>query len=165
MMTFRARLRNAFDYDPKTGFLSWKETVNSRALKGSRAGTVRPDGRRQVKFGGVVYLEHRLIWFLVKGYWPYPEVDHRNRKHDDNRWHNLRIATRRENTANHGGKAVKLSGLPVGVYRHRNKFRACVNKQGRQRFLGSFDTVAEALDARRVASLEVSGDFSTEAHI
>lgn len=152
-------------YDKATGVLTWKVSINPRAPKGSRAGTVRPDGRRQVRIGRRLYLEHRLIWFLVTGTWPDPEVDHRNRKFDDNRWRNLRVATREQNTANHGGKRHKASGLPVGVYRERSKFRACLSKNGRQIRVGVYDSVESAVEARRLASLKLNGDFAPEALI
>lgn len=165
-MTLHKLFMSVLDYDPVTGVLTWKVTVNGRAPKGARAGTLRPDGRRQVRIGGKLYLEHRLIWFMVTGTWPDPEVDHRNRKPADNRWHNLREATRIQNTANHGGKKHKASGLPVGVYHDRNgRVRACVTKEGKQHYVGSFETVDEAVVARREASLRRAGAFSVEAFI
>lgn len=102
---------------------------------------------------------------MQTGQWPDPEVDHKNRKHDDNRWRNLREATRLQNTANHSGKKIKKSGLPVGVYTERGRFRACLSHKGKQIRLGVFDTVAEAEEARRTGSLGLNGDFAPEALI
>jgi hypothetical protein len=51
---------------------------------------------------GKVYQAHRLAFLYQEGKFPLEEVDHINHKKDDNRWSNIRHATRVENSKNSG---------------------------------------------------------------
>ena len=86
-------------------------TVNAQSLQvcpqggriyknGKRSGSSRMDGYRQMKIGGKMYLEHRVVWFAVHGEWPDGEIDHINRVRDDNRVENLRVTNRSHNMSN-----------------------------------------------------------------
>lgn len=144
MMTFRDRLRATFDYDPETGVLTRLVRCGNQPA-GSRAGSLKKDGYRNVRFEGVMYREHRIVFYWVEGRWPDPEVDHDNRKRDDNRWVNLLESDRLGNTANTGGWSAKPSGLPLGVHHSRNgTYIATVQRNKKQKYLGSFKTVEEA---------------------
>jgi len=144
-------------YDPISGVVIWRRAVNSRVSAGSRAGTVRPDGRRQIKIDGKTYLEHRLIFAMVMRRWPDPEVDHEDGDPSNNAWLNLREATVAQNRCNTAGHRHKLSGLPLGVYAEGPKFRACLQREGKQIRIGVFATIEEALAARMARDCEVFG--------
>ena len=118
-------------YDPISGALYWRRAVNSRAPAGSRAGTIRPDGRRQVRIDGRVHLEHRLIFAMVERRWPEPEVDHEDGNGGNNAWSNLREATVAQNRSNVAARSTKKSGLPLGVYAEGSKFRALMQRNGK----------------------------------
>lgn len=126
-----------FDY--KNGMLYWKNTRAPNAKKGARAGCVHSsEGYRKVKIKGKNYLEHHVIWCLLKGQWPQEgrEIDHINRIADDNRIENLRLVDRNINSKNRRGKGY--SKTTSGMY----QARIYVNK----RFvnLGSYKTPEEA---------------------
>jgi len=93
-------LKSILSYDLQTGEFVWAEDVNPRAMKGYRAGTLRPDGYVQIRINGKLYLAHRLAWFYVYGEWPSCEIDHISRNRSDNRITNLRVGilVNRQNT-------------------------------------------------------------------
>jgi hypothetical protein len=45
-------------------------------------------------------LAHRVAWALVTGAWPAEDIDHKNGRKDDNRFDNLRLASKRLNQEN-----------------------------------------------------------------
>lgn len=87
------------------------------------------------------------------------EVDHINRNGLDNRRANLREATRAQNTANRGVQKNNTSGA-IGVSRHGKRWSAKLAVGGKDKRLGSFDTVEEASAAYDKAVLELRGSFA-----
>jgi hypothetical protein len=83
-------------YDPETGIFSRR---NGRGAA-SQVGYLMPKGYRIIRVNYHKFLAHRLAWFYVHGEWPPHEIDHVNRRRDDNRIANLRPATRLENAQN-----------------------------------------------------------------
>lgn len=110
---------------------------------------------------GKLYREgalHRLIAKAEKG----QIVDHINGDTLDNRRCNLRIVTRQQNCQNAAKKnadtcASRFRG--VSIDRRRNKWRAMIMADGKQKFLGGFGTEVEAAFAYDVASLSIHGEF------
>ena len=100
----------------------------------------------------------------MTGQWPIADVDHENLKHDDNRWENLRSASRSENRCNTGLYRNSASGLK-GVYfnQARGKWHARITKDGRTRSLGYFQTAIDAHHAYAAAAGVVHGSFSRTA--
>ena len=137
------RLKELFDY--KDGCLYWAASnhkFNNRV--GRRAGCSTRSIYRRVAIDGKRYPESRLIWAWHHGDIPVDlVVDHINRNKADNRIENLQVITTRENTSN-----WQKRDLPTGVFKVYNKFRAQADKFGKRTFLGSFNTVEEAVAAR-----------------
>ena len=77
-------------------------------------------------------------------------IDHINRDKTDNRIENLRLSTNAENLCN---KPTK------GAYLFRNKWRAQIHLKGKTKYLGSYATEAEAVEAYQKAAKELKGDF------
>src|SRR4051812_35075520 len=94
-------LKQALDYDPETGWFIWKDdgvirsSPNGRIYPGDRAGTAG-EGRRQIKHIDRVYRESRLAWAFMTGDWPPKgfDVEHKDEDGTNNKWANLRLATR-----------------------------------------------------------------------
>ena len=84
-------------------------------------------------------------------------VDHINGNSKDNRIDNLRLATDAENSRNRKIGANNTTGVK-GVYKRGNRFEARINDKK----IDMFDTIEEAIKARKKASLESYGDFSNE---
>lgn len=90
------------DYDPETGVFTWRK---GRGLKGRTCGSVKADGYFVIKFRGKTYPAGRLAWFYMNGEWPPETIDHINRDPLDNRYCNLRPATRLQQTGNRKGRS------------------------------------------------------------
>lgn len=95
-------LREALDYDPETGILTWRERPRSHFkshglhlrhlnLKvGKPAGSMRRSGYLSIHFSGGNFPAHRLAWAIYYGEWPKHGIDHINLNKSDNRICNLR---------------------------------------------------------------------------
>lgn len=140
-------------YDPETGVFTWKKSAGQR-LAGSVAGSFNDQGYWRLKIKGKQYRANRLAYFMMMKQWPEHEVDHINGKRDDNRWCNLRHATRLENEVNKPHKGVRQMG---------RRFMARITVNGNRIDLGRFDTEAEAMAAYRGASRIAFGRFARQA--
>ena len=112
-------LRERYDYDGE-------HLINRRNMSGrgggigSIAGQMKPDGRRQVKFNGQRYYEHRLIWMWYYGE-EIPEdkeIDHIDNDPDNNKIENLRLLSHQENQMNR--RDTKENGKFGHNYYYRN---------------------------------------------
>jgi len=71
-------------------------------------------------------------------------VDHKNNIKNDNRLENLQLITNRENCSKD-----KKRNLPIGVVYHKKnmKFQAQIRHNGKNKYLGQFNTALEASEA------------------
>ena len=153
-----------FEYAPLAGKLHWRNP--KRGIKKATQGTgTRAKGNKpylSLRFRGGTWKAHRLIWKWVKGVDPGTlEVDHRNRKHDDNSWVNLRLGTGSQNQMNRDIQSNNSTGVR-GVHRQNDKFGASIQKDKVSIFLGSYDTVEEAASIRLKAEAELFGDWNSK---
>lgn len=152
------RLRQVLHYDALTGRFTWLVS-NGPRLAGAAAGSVWKNRYVHIGIDGKIYRAHRLAWLWMTGEWPTDEVDHKNRIGLDNRWDNLRTASRNENMAN-VSRRVRGALAHRGVYQlesGRWGTRATVN--GKSAYFGSFDTQEEAVAHRRAECQRLRGDF------
>lgn len=155
------------DYDPETGFLTWKKRPlsmfnNSRSMNiwnaryaGKQAGAVDNKGYRSVRLYKQFFKGHRLIWTWMTGETP-DTVDHINRDTSDNRWSNLRNVTPRQNHLNMGTLKNNTSGRR-GVHKAkgRKSWTAFITENGRRKHLGNYPTFEEASKVRQKAEKEM----------
>lgn len=158
------RLHELLTYDPETGHFTWRATrsPNGKANAGSRAGSLKANGYRQLTIDCVKYKEHRLARFYVTGEWPASDVDHKATKaKDDNRFGNLRDASRSQNRANTDRQVNNSSGFK-GVRRNRKSGRwvASIKVRGRKKHLGTFDAPEAAHAAYCAAAAQYFGEFA-----
>jgi hypothetical protein len=151
-----SELKTVLHYDPETGEFIWLVT-NGR--KRREAGSIDPDGYRRITVNGRAYQASRLAWLYMTGDWPRETVDHKNRIPLDNRWENLREATRQEQTFNRKVRSESASGFK-GVRAHGKKFRADIKVGGRSVYVGTFDTPEAAFAARNARAQEHHGQFA-----
>ena len=151
-------LRNTLTYSPDTGLFHW---LVSRGSKGSGfvAGYIETDGRPKVHLFGKRYIQSRLAYFYMTGAWPKEEVDHINRDVGDNRWCNLRAATRSENCRNMPALSRSKTGIK-GVWFIAGRYRAEIMLHGKRHYLGRFKTKEAAQQAYRVAAEKLHGEFA-----
>jgi hypothetical protein len=157
------KVKELFDYDPETGILRWRVSIGSRG-KGSVAGTPSSDGRYlAVRYKGKYYQVSRLAFLWMIGRWPEPEADHQNLDKLDNRWCNLREATKSQNAANRAALHTNKVGFKgvIRVTRYGvTKYEARIRVNGRQQHLGRFDTAQEAHQAYVIAAEAAHGNFA-----
>lgn len=153
------RVREVLEYDPETGLFTYLVRVSKCIHVGDVAGSMNKScGYRMIQIDGVRRTAHRLVWLWMTGEWPADEVDHINHDRTDNRWSNLRAASRVQNRVNTPRSRSNKSGLK-GVSRHRRsgKWRSQVGG----RHLGLFDCPIEAHAAYVAASVLMYGEFAT----
>lgn len=150
-------MRELLHYNPETGIFTRLIPANrSNAIAGVVAGTKNKDRYVDIKLDGCFYKGHNLAWLYMTGEWPNPECDHHDLNPSNNRWLNLREATRSQNCANR--KAWGVSGFK-GVYKRGKKFIAQINNE-RIVYLGIRDTPEECAELYAAAAREHFGEFA-----
>jgi hypothetical protein len=158
------RLRELLHYDPSTGIFTWRVRRCGRALVGATAGSLNADGYVHIRVDGGRYKAHRLAVLYMTGEWPVRDVDHENLCRSDNRWNNLRRATRSQNCANSRRPRNNTSGFKGVSWHGAGKaWVARVMVKGESRYLGLFDTPEAAHAAYSAAAMEAHGSFSRAA--
>lgn len=167
-------LQKLLRYEPETGKLFWMprpvevfasprhaRTFATR-LEGKQAFTApHCAGYFQGNTGGHVLLAHRVIWAVVMGEWPESEIDHINGDRSDNRWSNLRAATRAQNVRNTKRSSKNTSGFKGVDWNNANqKWRARISVDGRDISLGYFNCRTAAAVARAVATPRHHAEFA-----
>ncbi len=110
-------------------------------------GRVAQCGYVQIKIDNITYYAGPLAWFYMTGRWPKHTVDHENRLRNDNRWSNLREATRPENAGNTGLWKTNKSGYRGVSASKKGKYRASIKRDGKTYNLGDFACPKQAAKA------------------
>jgi len=154
----RERVLELVKYDRMTGHFTW--IVNRTFMKvGDRAGTVEGNGYRNLRFDGRLFRAHRVAWLIEYGEFPQMDIDHIDGNRDNNAIANLRLATRSQNQGNVGCRKDNRSGFK-GVKKHKNKWQAKIQMNGKSRSLGYFDSPEDASNAYARAARSVFGEFA-----
>lgn len=155
----QAELKQLLQYDPGTGEFRWL-VGKARAIAGNQAGNRSASGYLRVQINGRTYPLHRLAFLYVEGELPAEDVDHINRDREDNRFANLRRASRAQNLRNKGGYRSSTTGA-TGVSKRGKRYRAYINRDGRRFTLGTFDTLEAAEAAYSAAKAVLHPESST----
>lgn len=156
---FSSQLR----YEPDTGKFYWLVSGRGQTKRaGAEAGSKSSNGYTQLKYGGKVYLAHRLAWLFYYGEWPVNEIDHINRGKRDNRISNLREATRAQNLKNTVGqvsrrKHSRFKGVSLN---HGKTWFAQVMVCGERIVRHGFKTEEEAHEEYKRIAIERNGEFA-----
>lgn len=162
-MVTQQRLKSELEYNEETGHFIWRRGRN----KGKRAGSPIKNGYRTIRIGGrrgTFFYEHRLAFLYVSGNWPPADVDHINRDRADNRFCNLRLATRSQNNIARPPQLNNTSGISgVAFNIGCKKWVAYLDSNYGRKHLGVFLTKEEAIKARLNAAKNLYGAFAPEA--
>lgn len=143
-------VRSLLSYEPETGVFRWRQGGHGKHA-GDIAGSPGSRGRRYININRRLYAEHRLAWLYMTGEWPAELVDHNNGIHADNRFANLREATKTQNNRNRVARGVR--------YRS-GQYDARIVVDGKPIYLGVFPTEEAARAAYVKATLHYFGAFS-----
>lgn len=153
-------LKNLFRYNPDTGEFIRIVTITARYEAGEPVGGINPrDGMVYIRLPGRRrFPAHRLAWLYMTGELPTIDIDHIDNNRSNNRWNNLRVATRSQNKANF----AHTSGVSNmrGVWPHGKRWRAAIKVNQKRKHLGVFDTKEEAYAAYISAREEFFGEFN-----
>lgn len=163
-MLTQERLRELLHYDPATGIFRWRVRPAKRVRAGDIAGHLNPNGYITIRVDGRLYYAQQLAFLYVTGEWPAGDVDHRDGVRANNRWENLRPATRSENLRNMRLRSDNRSGLKGAHYRpSRGKWQSSIRVGNRTIRLGSFDSAEAAHAAYCEAAKKYFGEFARAA--
>jgi hypothetical protein len=166
------RVNALLSYDAATGVFIWRvrpetygQTIGTNVkFAGRVAGGFNSRGYRQIPINAKPIVAHRIAWLLVTGEWPDREIDHINGIKDDNRFENLRLATRAQNASNKGRTSRNTSGFKGVQWDSRNKkWRALITVNNRQIFLGRHNDIEAAKAAYANAAIKYHGEFARVA--
>ena len=175
-------LRKLITYDPENGSCLWlprkpwmfengqrhsREHICNRwnvRYSGKEVGCADKDGYRVANVFGSSFKVHRMIWALVTGAWPVNEIDHDDTVPSNNRWVNLRDASRQQNSANKQRYANNTSGLKrVSWSKTMNRWESRIQVDGKNIVLCYSDCPAVASFAYQIASDKYFGKFARTA--
>lgn len=155
----QAYLKSLVKYNSKTGTFMWR-VDHGRYIAGEAIDTINGAGYVQGCIDGKAYLMHRLAFLYKTGIMPKRLVDHKNGIRHDNRWTNLRECTYRQNRLNSSISSNNTSGVKGVSYESRKgKWLARGKQNNRSIFIGYFDTLEEAAEARQTFEKQHHGKF------
>ncbi len=139
-------VREWLHYNPDTGDLTWKMSLDTRRKVGDVAGYLDRYGVLRIGLRGAIFQCHRIAWLIVHGKWPSGYVDHINGNRGDNRLSNLREASVSQNAQNqrkaHRDSSTGLLG--VSHDKRTGKYRASIHVQGVTHSAGCHKSAEEA---------------------
>jgi hypothetical protein len=145
------RLRELLHYDPETGVftrIAKSHRTANRMPLGPIPGSPSDNLYMRIGVDGFRHFAHRLAWLYMTGEWPSADVDHINRDRQDNRWANLRSATRSENMQNTViGRQNKSGYKGVSWLKHHQQWHAHFKVNKKNVHVGYFATAEEAAAA------------------
>jgi len=139
-MTIEKLMFECLRYTPEDGRVWWAKHPRRSTANGTEAGNFRHDGYRKLKFCGKQYLVHRVAWLLHHGSWPVGDIDHIDGNPSNNKLSNLRDVPHNVNIQNRKAATIKNKTGFLGVVKRRNKYAAHIHRNGKQIYLGLFDT-------------------------
>ncbi len=156
-------------YEPETGRLFWKprprslfpndrlyRSWNSANSEKEALTALTAGGYRHGSFRGKFFLAHRVAWLLAKGRWPDGLLDHIDRNKLNNRICNLREASKALNAINSKMSRRNTSGVRGVSWDKKNRqWQVRIKVDSKVKFLGRFDTIKEAGDARKEAIIKL----------
>lgn len=153
-LTHRQLKRN-LSYSPETGEFRRLVANSNRVKIGDVAGHKHKNGYVQIFVCGTSYWAHRLAYFYMTAELPPKSIDHINGDPSDNRWLNLRAVSQSLNMRNMKRPSNNTSGV-IGVCLDRvaGKWRAQIEMNWKNLYLGNFENKADAIAARKSAEIE-----------
>ena len=154
----QARLKSMLSYNRRTGIFLWR-IYKRNVWPGTVAGNIDKDGYRLIRIDRKTYRASHLVWFYCRGTLPPAplQMDHINRRRDDDRLKNLRLATIAQQAMNRKGR--RGSSKYRGVSKRKGRWLAVASFGGRSKYIGLFDTEKAAAKAYLAYARPLCGKF------
>lgn len=150
------QIKEHLDYDPDTGVFT-RKTGGGGVAAGTPAGGIDAHGHRTISVCSKRMRAARLAWVIMTDEWPEGDVDHINRVKDDDRWCNLRLASRSQNCAN----TLAKSGMKGTSWsKEKRKWKAQIRIEGKNTHIGYFGSELDAHEAYKKKAVEHFGEFA-----
>jgi HNH endonuclease len=146
-------------YEPETGKLYWKRSNANRVEVGDETGNFNR-GYLEITINYHNYRAHRVAYLLTTGKWPKNDIDHCDHDGTNNKWSNLRDATRTQNSYNQTISIRNKSGIKgVRFNKLTQRYLTEITINGKNIHLGSFKTLEPAVRKRLLAEKHYFGEF------
>lgn len=115
---------------------------------GEPAGGIQSHGYVSVKVLGRLTRTHHIVWFLTQGHWPEQPLDHIDGNKLNNSPDNLRQVSQNQNRKAYAKTYGAVGYRGVSFKKDTGKYMAKASNNGRETFVGCYDTPEEAAIAR-----------------
>lgn len=151
-------LHELFEY--RDGVLYWKVAKAISIKIGDAAGSLQNNGYLSTKINNKMYLNHRLIFLMHKGFLP-EILDHIDGNPLNNDINNLRPATKNQNQHNRKINKNNTTGFKGVVFDKKlGKFYCRICIDGKRKAIGYYSTAKEASDAIFEERQKAHGEFA-----
>ncbi len=145
-------LKSILHYDPTTGLFKWI-SKRPKINVGDIAGGLDDAGYIRIKIDGIKYRAHRLAIFYITGEWPPDHTDHKDLNRSNNKWENIRPATRTENFGNQTKYSNNKSGIKGVCWdKESGKWMAQIQIANKKIKLGRYKNIEDAAKAYQIAA-------------
>ncbi len=140
-----------YSYCPKSGFFKYARNTSKKKI--GEIPKPYSCGYIYLHIGNESYLAHRVAYMLCHKDPGEFQIDHINHVRCDNRAHNLRAVTNKDNSRNASITRRNKTGFVGVLWREdAKKFRSHIMIDGKEIHLGYFETLIDAVIARMKAN-------------
>lgn len=115
---------------------------------GELAGSDSGNGYLQLSVLGRRFYVHHAVWFLTHGEWPKQQIDHIDGNKVNNAPDNLRLSNDSHNLKSYAKAHGSVGYRGVYFVKDKRKYMARAMLNGKQTYIGHYDTPEEAAIAR-----------------
>lgn len=138
--------------------LRWKKPLSTKLKPGDAAGCKIRSGHIDLRFNGVRYYAHRIVFAMHYGRWPKSIIDHIDGDPSNNNPLNLREATDSQNNYNCSKRKTNTTGVK-NLYKHTDGWQAEISAD-KQRFRKWFKNKEDALNWVKNMRQQKHGKFA-----
>lgn len=155
-------VRQWLDYKPRTGVFRWKKSGKGK-VAGEIAGKLNHRNRRVICIDGGNFFASILAVVYMTGRMPAGEVDHKDCDTSNDKYSNLRIATKSQNAGNVRLSAKNKSGYK-NVYwcKKSQRWVAYVRCKDRKHYGGYFRDLSSAAKSAKALRKKLWGEFARD---